>query len=996
MRPPTPGLLAMLLAACLLMGQPVHAQGLGSARAIAVEPGTPMAEQRIALVMGNEAYEMAPLRNPGNDARALASVLRDCGFQVDLVINANRYTMFKAIRTFGQRIEGGGVGLFYFAGHGIAVKGINYLIPVATEITSEEEVEIQALSVQSVLNKMEAARNRLNILILDACRNNPFGRGSRSGSQGLAQVDAPTGSFISYATAPGATTSDGEGANGLFTEHLLKVMGQPGLKVEEVFKRVRVNVKHASNDLQIPWDSSSLTGDFVFRPGVEVAAPLPPPLPVSIPVPVLPASIPVPILPVSIPVPVSKPQSKPPAPSATPKAAPKLDRKVSDWVAYQTALDQAVDRLRAMLARQELSNASKLEALEAVAGQWSEDNPYSGKDKQERAWIRTQALVLHRAQLGEVCADRTLSPGDMLARLERLEQHWSDTHPEFKSDQAENSWMVDTRMALRMASLKGLLAQPDLKTQDKLTHLDEALDSWFQEVPLAEASLKARTLLQEQADDLRLTQSIEVGVQAKLTLSEEGFASWLAEEHAKLAPVLSGSAKGQQYLDWLVTGQAGNFMEWTQYQNNMDQGMAQMRTLLARADTSPSVKLRALEEAQKQWATVNPYAEKDKEERIWMRGQAQDLRLAMMAGYLARRDLKAEDRLKVLEEADRTWFTDKVLVDEETRAQAWIRTRAAAQRLAPSGAAAWAMRSGAPAALEAWRREERLRLAGPLAGTQNGEQYLKWLETGQGDWAGFDEGLTPGERRVEPCFGLELLWLPPGRFVMGTDKEGRAEGPGHAVKLTRGFWLGATDVTVAQFRRFVVATGYVTQAEREGGASLATMLGLTKKADANWRNPHFPQNDNHPVVCVSWKDAQAYLQWLNQGTGGGYRLPTEAEWEYACRGDGGPEAPGAPDAIAWHEDNSGAATHPVAKKEANAFGLFDMLGNVSQWCQDWYGEYAASGSTDPQGPATGTRRVLRGAAWNAGASSLRPTLRTGYEPEGRTQLLGFRVVRIAR
>ena len=180
-------------------------------RAIQVKAGVkPTAQEaRVALVIGNGAYRESPLKNPVNDARAMAAVLRDCGFRVDLVLDADRTRMFQAVRDFGQRIQGGGVGLFYFAGHGMAVKGANYLIPVATDIAGEDEVEVQALSVQSVLNKMEGARNRLNLLVLDACRNNPFARSFRSGAAGLAQMDAPAGTFIAYATAPGSTAADG-------------------------------------------------------------------------------------------------------------------------------------------------------------------------------------------------------------------------------------------------------------------------------------------------------------------------------------------------------------------------------------------------------------------------------------------------------------------------------------------------------------------------------------------------------------------------------------------------------------------------------------------------------------------------------------------------------------------------------------------------------------------------------------------------------------------
>jgi TPR repeat protein len=254
---------------CLLLGQ-TAGQKPGEDRTLRPQQdsgGPVLGEQRIALVIGNGAYRDSPLRNPVNDAKAMASALRDCGFQVDLILDAGRKQMLDAVRTFGQRLTSGGVGLFYYAGHGMAVRGANYLIPVGADIATEEDVQSEGLDANTVLARMDTAKNRLNLLILDACRNNPFARSFRSASRGLAQMEAPSGTFIAFATAPGSTAADGEGVNGLYTQQLLKTLREPGLKVEEVFKKVRIGVKQASHDQQVPWDSSSLTGDFYFQAG---------------------------------------------------------------------------------------------------------------------------------------------------------------------------------------------------------------------------------------------------------------------------------------------------------------------------------------------------------------------------------------------------------------------------------------------------------------------------------------------------------------------------------------------------------------------------------------------------------------------------------------------------------------------------------------------------------------------------------------------------------
>lgn len=220
--------------------------------------------KRVALVVGNGSYTSAPLKNPVNDARAMAATLRRLGFEVEEQINLGYMPFNDAVEAFGNKLKAGGIGLFYYAGHGMQVQGANYLIPVDAKIRAENEVRYKAIDAGLVLAKMESAKSDVNIVILDACRDNPFSRSFRSASHGLAQIDAPTGTIIAYATAPGKTASDGKGKNGAYTEALIQAMESPDLKVEEVFKRVRRLVLEKTNKLQVPWESSSLVGDFRF------------------------------------------------------------------------------------------------------------------------------------------------------------------------------------------------------------------------------------------------------------------------------------------------------------------------------------------------------------------------------------------------------------------------------------------------------------------------------------------------------------------------------------------------------------------------------------------------------------------------------------------------------------------------------------------------------------------------------------------------------------
>jgi hypothetical protein len=233
--------------------------------------GPARAEMRAALVVANGAYsgDLAALPNPVNDGKVIAAALERVGFSVTLVTDADQAEMRNAIKGFGKSLEAAGdgaVALFYYAGHGMQVGGMNYLVPVGAAIEREEDADLEAIPAESVLHQMEYAGTSVNIVILDACRNNPLARGTVSGGAGLARMDAPTGSFVAYSTAPGDLAVDGAGSNSPFAQALSTELQVPNLAIEEVFRRVRVKVKSETKDRQVPWDSSSLTSSFAFNP----------------------------------------------------------------------------------------------------------------------------------------------------------------------------------------------------------------------------------------------------------------------------------------------------------------------------------------------------------------------------------------------------------------------------------------------------------------------------------------------------------------------------------------------------------------------------------------------------------------------------------------------------------------------------------------------------------------------------------------------------------
>jgi len=222
-------------------------------------------EKRAALVIGNSRYASGPLRNPVNDAKLVVTKLKALGFEVLEGHDLGQKEMKRKIRQFGLKLNRGGVGLFFYAGHGMQVSGKNYLIPVDAKIQGEADIDIESVSVGAVLAKMANAKNRLNIVILDACRDNPFARSWRSSSHGLAFSSAPSGTLIAYSTSPGRVAADGAGDNSIYTEAFARHIGRQGLKVEDLFKAVRTDVEKGTNNRQTPWESSSLKGDFYFN-----------------------------------------------------------------------------------------------------------------------------------------------------------------------------------------------------------------------------------------------------------------------------------------------------------------------------------------------------------------------------------------------------------------------------------------------------------------------------------------------------------------------------------------------------------------------------------------------------------------------------------------------------------------------------------------------------------------------------------------------------------
>ncbi len=327
-------------------------------------------ERRVALVVGNADYVRAPLVNPVNDAADLAAALRRLGFEVLERRNRNADDLRRDLAEFQDKLGPGAVGLFYFAGHGMQAGrgGKNYLLPVGMDYRRERDVELFGLDAGTVLARMEESGASLNIVILDACRDSPLPpEGRTTVSRGLGRMEAPSGSLVAFATAPGSTADENRaGRNGLYTQYLLRAIEAPGLRLEDVFQQVRRDVERASNRRQSPEEISKLTSPFFFRPaGLSVVPAMAPPLPV------------------------------PPAAEGGGFSLADLEREAQvrrQWVEWQQRMQADFDRTVGFQEAPDL----RAQAWQRFLGAWKDDNPTSGDDERLREQAQQRLAAAQR------------------------------------------------------------------------------------------------------------------------------------------------------------------------------------------------------------------------------------------------------------------------------------------------------------------------------------------------------------------------------------------------------------------------------------------------------------------------------------------------------------------------------------------------------------------------------------------------------------------------
>ncbi len=752
-------------------------------RQLVQEKGSVNRDKRIALVIGNGAYTKAKtLPNPANDATDMAKALKEVGFEVLSGVDLNKRQMQGLIRDFGTKLASGGIGLFYYAGHGVQVRGENYLIPVDAEIPTEEEVQYQGVPLGLALTMMTSAKNDLNIVILDACRNNPFARSWRGyrdvgNNDGLAKISPPTGTLVLYSTVPGSVASDGTGRNGLFTEALLKQIKRPNIEYDQMVKALSADVWQKSNQQQLPWKEGNSLQDFYFSistasqpsPTSTAAAPKPTPLPT--------------------PTPVTVAQS--------------FDAEGIYWNE---------------IGRRDTRSGYELYLAEYPTGKYAAD----AKNRIDKF---KQGELLHLKEI-----ERT-----KWREAQSLDR--KDAYNAYIAAYPNGEFVADAR-----SGIKTLENKEERAKWNAAQSLDskDAYQSYLSAYPNGEFAANARSSIN----------ALE---------TKEDQAKWDEVQ------ILNRKTAFQSYL--------------STYPNGKYAATAKQR--IKEFEDAEALKQKEQEKAVEK-------AKWDEAERVKTVSGYKDYLTAYPKGEFA--------SLARLSLRDLGIVLDAKSVSPPTTSN-----------------------NAGPISVGAVRKNS---------------------------------------------IGMELVYIPPGEFMMGAAHGEADEKPVHRVTISQGFWMGKYEVTQSQYENVV------------------------------GKNPsYFKDCADCPVEQVSWNDAKEFISWLNtKNDGFEYSLPSEAQWEYAARAgttEGDNEGYyGDPNSIGWHGGNSGGKTHPVGQKQANAFGLYDIQGNVSEWCEDWYESYSASAATDPKTDASNGSRVLRGGSWSKIG---RLASRHAYSPSGGNFNFGFRV-----
>lgn len=893
--------------------------------------GAQAQETRRALLIGNSAYQKNSLANPVNDATDFGALLDEAGFTTLVRTDLDLRGMETAVKEFSAGLHKGDTVLVFYAGHGVESGGVNYLIPVDNAgLGSEADLKYKAYAASRILDEMAARDVGLAMLILDACRDNPFPSRSVTGSRGLTVMAAPPQmeSLILYSTAPGTTAADGTGRNSIFMRSLLAEIQTPDLSVRDVFDRVGGTVKAATGGAQVPWlNSTPLSKPFVFFSGEESEARFA---------------------------------------SLSAKAQEELAAQQARIAELEDARAKAKDEAARQKLETELATARAMEAAKKLESERLATESARLAEERKKAEAAAQA----RKDFEASEAARTAAMQDEVVRLKKEYESLvraDDSAPEFirQINALEKALkeIADRYETIEKNGEKGIDAVYIQKSEVLKASL--VMEPWENDKEFSDRTKGAYAALERQKSDELSAYSASVGIEK--TEQEKG----LKEQLAKVSSQFASTVYTQAGSSIVIT--VGSFDRDAKYWPIQVQSSApdfyfrtDLRYSIASAPDIGAA-YRAFDTALKAGAVT---AEID---YFYDRKPGEEFVPAITKAI----------RLKDL-------TTGKTIFSEPNDSLLfYLSNESPGQRLSPP----------------------ILRVSGALEGTTltvNGTYFVVIpaeipLKCGpfsvKAEKRGYEdisfEGSTAPSQVIEKALVyvkaslIPMVFVQGGGFMMGPDSGEPVYNPAHQITISS-FMIGKYEVTQEQYQKVM-----------EMNPSF-----FSSGADA----------PGQPVENVSWYEAVEFCNNLSEIEGlqkvytirkdkcdadfskNGYRLPTEAEWEYAARGGalskhynyaGSNEVV----SVAWSSLDAGNTTHPVGTKTPNELGIYDMSGNVWEWCWDWYGNYSSSPQTDPTGNPSGVCRVDRGGSYYNASALLYSTYRYSDVPGLRHSFVGFRVVR---
>ena len=1002
------------------------------------------AQEKVALVIGNSAYEhVAPLKNPLNDAQDIGATLENLGFSVTRALDASRGEIQQAVDRFQEASSRRGtkVALFYYSGHGVEYEGSNYIIPVNAEIRNEYELVDQAFSADRIVKAMDRNRAAFNLVILDACRDNPF-FSSRSGSRGLASMSGGGRSMIVFATSPGQVAADGSGRNSPFTKAFIEHAATPGLEVTAMMKAINGTVQKLTSGRQVPWYTTSYSEDvflsaaeeltgadgLVGRVNREIAA--------------LEAAI--------------AQREK-----AIASARTEAEKRLLELEQRRARAEESAKRMQA----EQLSEIAA-RAKEALQQKESEDALRSSMEKQlsaQKAALTEQA----KARRGELqkLNEKNAAEAGIWGRLEKIvsvnnaiieidnrfdtaiakmekevnalyDQQKTAVRVENPKEPFETQEEYEGHIAGLEGSIEGKRkAELNRRRREfnstrsteltdfrkQLSELKKDLEGRrftldFSATTVEVSPFNAKTKqfpMEVRAADRRFRFVVPVAhtlrASGRDALRKAYYQIYQADQTGGLAGELTYTVREAHPDIWVLEASRARVVNLLEndaevVRTNKPEGQMLVSTV---GDTVKTLAAAVRLESQGGRANVSvngkpagttpvlytlpDYAGTVKVEYVWGRDKrvfSIDLRSGLNAPAIAspqglERRWGRADTARLGLAVEGLSPTDRSRTEDNTPTLSWKTSSGAGGYQVQVASSRGGLEKASPVGVASRRG---------IRGTYTPTKPLKVKQThywrvravdGNGHFGAWSVIASIYVRDIPEGYVL----VEGGTFRRGSpsSEDGRDDddGPQHSVTVGS-FYMKATEVTQKEWRE---------------------VMGS---------NPSRFRGDNLPVENVSWFDAMKYCNALSKKEGrtpvyringnsvtanwsaDGYRLPTEAEWEYAARGGkksrgykySGSNSVGS---VGWYNDNSGSKTHPVGQKQANELGLYDMSGNVWEWCWDWYGDYSSGSQRDPRGPSSGSYRVGRGGSWFYNGRSLRSAFRLFSSPGVSGRDRGFRL-----